>query len=81
MIAVVAIDGEGRAGAAPQRRRPMRLSDLADEVELPVMGEAKIAESVEWICVFSDGEAVVDPGGARRAVRSLISKHRLRRCS
>lgn len=75
MIAVVAMNGESRAGVAPQRRRPMRLSDLADEVELPVRGEAKIAESVEWICVFSDEEAVMDPGGPRHDRRGI---HRAR---
>ncbi|WP_374324162.1 SseB family protein [Streptomyces sp. AP-93] len=47
MIAVVTTNGESQGGVAPQRRRPMRLADLADAVELPAMAEAKATESVE----------------------------------
>lgn len=47
MIAVVTMNGESQEGVDPERRRPMRLADLADAVELPAMAEAKATESVE----------------------------------
>ncbi|MFJ7268792.1 SseB family protein [Streptomyces sp. NPDC099050] len=59
------MNGESQGGADPQRRRPVRLADLADAVELPAMAEAKATDSVE------DREAA-----GRRAFAVLLGEFR-----